>query len=320
MERVRTGVVGVGHFGRYHSQKYAMLPDSDLVALVDANLGHARTVAEPLGCAAYDDPSALIGQVDAVSIAVPTKYHYAVARPLLEAGIHCLIEKPIAAEIDEARELVAVAEASSAILQVGHLERFNPSILALEDVLGTPLFVDSIRISGFQPRVTDVNVVLDLMIHDIDLIQHLVGRPLLSVESCGVPVLSALDDIVNARLHFEGGCIANVTASRISLKTERKMRLFQSDCYISIDFVARHATIARKGSGEMYPGVPNIELTHRSFDASDALLVEIRAFLDAVQGKIPVKVTGADGVRALETAMKITNSLIRPELTESSAH
>ena len=215
-----------------------------------------------------------------------------------------LVEKPIAATLDEADALIS-SRARGRILQVGHLERFNAALVALADVLREPLFIESHRLAPFQPRGTDVDVVLDLMIHDIDLIQQLVGRPLAQVEAVGVPVLSARLDIANARLGFEGGCVANVTASRASLKSERKMRLFQKDAYVSIDFQAGAVTIARKGAGEMFPGVPAIEL-ERGFAANDSLKREIEAFLAAIRGERPVAVSGEDGRRALDTALRIT--------------
>ena len=198
------------------------------------------------------------------------------------------------------------------VLQIGHLERFNAAILALADVVGQPLFIELHRLAPFKPRGTDVDVVLDLMIHDIDLIQQLVGRPLATVDAVGVPVLSGEDDIANARLHFEGGCVVNVTASRVSLKSERRMRLFQRDAYVSIDFQAGEATIARKGSGEMFPGVPDVQIERRRFAANDPLGLEIEAFVSAVRGERPVAVSGADGRLALDSALRITRALQRP--------
>jgi predicted dehydrogenase len=222
------------------------------------------------------------------------------------------IEKPITATVDEARRLIDVAGRRGRILQVGHLERFNPAITALADIIDRPMFVESHRLASFQPRGTDVDVILDLMIHDIDLIQHLVDAPLSSVDAVGVPVLSRRDDIANARLHFENGCVVNVTASRVSLKSERKMRLFQRDAYISIDFKARQATIARRGDGEMFPGVPDVRLEQRQFEDHDALALEIEAFLGAVRGERPVAVSGEEGLRALMTAEAITAAMLRP--------
>jgi predicted dehydrogenase len=312
MSPIRTAVVGCGHFGRFHAEKYAALPEAELVAVVDCELGAAQALAARFGALALADPAALAGRVEAVSVAVPTGAHCAVASRLLEAGLHVLVEKPIAASLAEADALIALAAARGRVLQVGHLERFNAAVLALADVLERPLFVESHRIAPFKPRGTDVDVVLDLMIHDIDLIQALVGAPLASVDAVGVPVLSATDDIANARLRFAGGCIANVTASRVSLKSERRMRVFQRDAYLSIDFQAGTASIARKGQGQMVPGMPEIGLERRRFDDNDPLRLEIEAFLAAIRGSRPVAVTGADGRRALETALRITAALERP--------
>jgi predicted dehydrogenase len=309
---IRTAVVGCGHFGRYHAEKYAALAAAELVAVVDREPERARQLAARLGVEALSDLSELAGRVEAASVAVPTGEHFAVASRLLEDGLHVLVEKPIAATLAEAGALIDLAERRGRILQVGHLERFNAAVIALADVLHRPLFIESHRLAPFQPRGTDVDVVLDLMIHDIDLIQQLVDRPLARVDAVGVPVLSARDDIANARLHFEGGCVVNVTASRASLKSERRMRLFQKDAYVSIDFQAGEATIARKGAGEMFPGVPEIRLERRGFAANDALKLEIEAFLAAIRGECPVAVSGEDGRRALETALRITRALQRP--------
>jgi predicted dehydrogenase len=312
MRPIRAALVGCGHFGRYHAEKYAALEDAELVAVVDVVPERAAELAARLGAKALGDITDLTGRVEAVSVAVPTRQHCAVASRLLEMGLHVLIEKPIAATLDEADALIALARARCRILQIGHLERFNAAVLALADVLREPLFIESHRLAPFQPRGTDVDVVLDLMVHDIDLIQQIVDAPLLTIDAVGVPVLSARDDIANARLHFEGGCVVNVTASRASLKSERKMRLFQKDAYVSIDFQVGEATIARKGEGEMFPGVPEIRLERRGFAANDALRLEIEAFLASIRGTREVAVSGEDGRRALDTALRITRALQRP--------
>jgi predicted dehydrogenase len=311
---IRVGVVGCGHFGRFHAQKYRESEGAELVAVVDREPAAARALADDLddGVLALDDAGALIGRVDAASVVVPTGEHFAVASPLLQGGLHVLVEKPIAASLEQADELVRLARSCGRVLQVGHLERFNAALLSLEDVLARPLFVESHRLAPFKPRGTDVDVILDLMIHDIDLIQVLVGAPLARAEAVGVPVLSERDDIANARLHFEGGCVANVTASRVSLKSERKMRLFQKDAYVSIDFMAGEATVARKGAREMFPGVPDIGIERRHIQENDPLRLEIEAFLAAIRGERTVAVSGEDGRRALDGALRITQALRRP--------
>jgi predicted dehydrogenase len=310
MSALRAAVVGCGHFGRHHADKYAASPDARLVAVVDRDPDAARGLAERLGVLALTRADELIGRVDVASVAVPTSEHYAVASCLLEGGVDVLLEKPIAATLDEADALIALAARHGRVLQVGHLERFNAAVLALDDVLDRPLFVESHRVAPFSPRGTDVDVVLDLMIHDIDLIQLLVGTPLVAVDAVGVPVLSAHDDIANARLQLEG-CVVNVTASRVSFKSERRMRLFQRDAYISIDFSAGNATIARKDPASTGP-IPGIALEQRSIGANDALLLEIEAFLAAARRERPVAVSGEDGRRALDTALRITRALRRP--------
>jgi predicted dehydrogenase len=311
MTPVRAAVVGCGHFGRHHAEKYAACAGARLVAVVDRDEGAARSLADRLGVLALTDPADLPGLADAASVAVPTSQHVAVASRLLAGGLHVLVEKPIATTLADAGALIALAAKHARVLQVGHLERFNAAVLALEDVIDRPLFVESHRVAPFSERNTDVDVVLDLMIHDIDLIQLLVGRPLLAVDAVGVPVLSNRDDIANARLRFAGGCVANVTASRVSFKSERRMRLFQREAYISIDFSAGSATVARRDPAASGI-VPGIALEQRALGASDALMLEIEAFVAAIRGERPVAVSGEDGRRALDTALKITAALQRP--------
>jgi predicted dehydrogenase len=304
---LRTAVVGVGYLGRFHAQKYAQLPGSQLVAVVDANREAAQRVGAELGVPALEDYRELYGRVDAVSLAVPTPLHHRIGRDLLGHGIHLLVEKPIATTIEEARELIDVARQNGCVLQVGHLERFNPAIVAAVAKLQTPRFVESHRLAPFKQRGTDVSVVLDLMIHDIDLIQELVGRPIVHIDAIGSSVFSGEIDIVNARLRFEGGCVANTTASRISLKQERKIRIFQDDAYLSIDMQQKVLSVIRKKeAGVAVESPAQVSIEEESFDQGDALREEIAAFLHAVRtGSEPV-VTGEDGLRALETAIRIT--------------
>jgi predicted dehydrogenase len=310
MSKLRAAVIGVGYLGRFHAQKYASLEDVDLVGVVDASRERAEEVAAEVGTAAFTDYRQLLDSVDVVSIVVPTQYHYPVARECLEAGCHILLEKPITQTVEEADHLIRLAEDRGLVFQVGHLERFNPAVLALEGVLKKPLFIESHRLAPFKTRGTDVTVVLDLMIHDIDIILSMVPSAIKLVNSMGVPVLSEEVDIANARLQFENGCVANVTASRVSRDVVRKIRIFQSDAYISIDYQARKISIFRKDDGGVpVPGLPNVSMEEKSFEQSDALLAEIRAFVDAVRdGTAPV-VTGEDGKRALELALQINGKL-----------
>ncbi|MDU0457472.1 MAG: Gfo/Idh/MocA family oxidoreductase [Geobacteraceae bacterium] len=308
---MRTAVIGVGYLGNFHAQKYAAIEGVELVGVVDNDLKRAEEIAGKLGTRAYADHRELIGKVDAVSVVVPTQYHHAVARDFLAAGVHVLIEKPITVTIEEADELIALAESNGAVFQVGHLERFNPVLVALDGILHDPLFIESVRIAPFKPRGTDVNVVLDLMIHDIEIIQHIVKSPVERVDAIGAPVFTGEEDIANARILFKNGCVANVTASRISLKSERKMRIFQRDAYITLDFQNRKVLTAQKGSGELFPGVPNVKVDERELGEADALRSEIESFISAIREGKPPQVSGSDGRMALETALKINTSLDR---------
>ena len=308
-KKLRTAVVGVGYLGGFHAEKYAELPDSELVAVVDLDRERAESVAVRLGIKFYTDYKDILGMVDAVSISVPTQCHFDVARDFLLQGTSILLEKPITTTLEEADELIRIAHETGAVLQVGHLERFNPVVMALEGTLTEPRFIESIRIAPFKPRGTDVNVVLDLMIHDIDIIQHLIKSPIKRIDSIGAPVFTEEEDIANARIQFENGCVANVTASRISLKSERRMRIFQSDAYITLDFQNKKVAIFRKGDGEMFPGIPNVAIDQRELAQGDVLKTEIEAFLAAVAGGTEPVVTGEDGRRALETALRINKKL-----------
>jgi len=311
MSTLRTAVIGVGYLGNFHAQKYAALPGVELVGVVDNDPKRATEIAAAVGTHAYSDHRELIGRVDAVSVVVPTQYHHAVARDFLSAGVHVLIEKPITVTIAEADELIAIADQQRVVFQVGHLERFNPVLVALDGVLSAPRFIESVRIAPFKPRGTDVNVVLDLMIHDIDLIQHIVGSPVERIDAIGAPVFTGEEDIANARIVFENGCVANVTASRISLKSERKMRIFQRDAYITLDFQNRKVLVAQKGAGELLPGIPNVKVTERELGEADALMNEIRSFIEAIRQGIHPRVSGREGRMALETALKINENLKR---------
>jgi predicted dehydrogenase len=310
---IRTAVIGVGYLGRFHAQKYAQLPGSKLIAVVDANADAARKVAAELGVRAETDYRAILDEVDAVSIAVPTPLHHVVGCAALQKGVHVLIEKPIATTIAEASELVVLAHARACVLQVGHLERFNPAIMAAVTKLGVPRFVESHRLAPFKARGSDVSVVLDLMIHDIDLIQELVGQPIEHIDAVGSTVFSGETDIVNARIRFRGGCVVNTTASRISMKQERKIRIFQDDAYLSIDMQQKVLTVIRKKDAAPVESPAQVSIEEESFEQGDALLAEIEAFLRAVREHTEPMVSGEDGLRALETAMKIT------ELVNNSA-
>jgi predicted dehydrogenase len=309
MRKIRAAVIGVGYLGRFHAQKYAALPECELVAVVDANGEAAARVATELRTAPLLDYRALLGQVEAVSIVTPTPSHCQIALDFLRAGAHVLVEKPIAETIAQAEQLVEAGRVHARVLQVGHLERFNPTILAAEPLLSAARFIECHRLAPFKERGTDVNVVLDLMIHDIDLVQMIVARPLESFDAVGTPVFSGEIDIANARLRFDNGCVANVTASRVSLKTERKLRVFRDDAYLSIDLQQKILTVIRKRAGPIAAGQLPVQIEEQSFEQGDALLSEVQAFLDAIRGDRPVLVSGEDGLRALRTAIEITERL-----------
>jgi predicted dehydrogenase len=303
---IRCAVIGVGYLGKFHAQKYVTLPDAELVAVVDPNQQSALQLAKELGCRACADLSEILDQVDAVSIVAPTTLHHQMASDCLRHGIHVLVEKPITTTLAEADELIELAQENKCILQVGHLERFNAAVLALGKTLDqSPLFIESHRLAPFNPRATDVNVVLDLMIHDIDIILDLVKSEITDLRASGAVVLSDSIDIANARLEFANGCVANVTASRVSQKSERKMRIFQKEAYLSIDFQDKALDSYRKGDNEMFPGIAEITHERSANENGDALFEEIKDFLRVIQtGETPT-VSGEDGRRALETAIKI---------------
>jgi predicted dehydrogenase len=312
MNRPRCAVIGAGYLGRFHAQKYSGLARCELVGIADPSPDARARVGAELGVAAHADYRELLGSVDAVSIATPTALHFTVARDFLRAGAHVLVEKPITTTAAEARELIDIAREAGRVLQVGHLERFNPVIVAVAGELADPRFVESNRLAPFKPRGTDVSVVLDLMIHDIDLIEHIVHSPIATIDAIGAPVFTDEIDIANARIRFENGCVADVTASRISLKSERKLRVFQADAYLSIDLQQKLLTIARRPAVIEAGAMPKVDLQERSFEPGDALLAEIEAFLDAAErGGRPV-VSGEDGLRALVTATRIAELVSAP--------
>lgn len=309
VDPLRCAVIGAGHFGRYHAEKYAARDDATLIAVADLDGDTAAKIAAPLEAEALTDYRALFGRVDAVSIAVPTSRHFEVASACLEAGVAVLVEKPITTTVEEAERLIALAAEHAVPLQVGHLERFSPAYFAMADCVQKPLYIEANRISPYNPRVTDVSVVLDLMIHDIDLIAALVGAPVERVDAIGAPVLSKSEDIVNTRVTFANGCVANLTASRVSLKTERSMRIFSPECYVQADLAKRSVVIRRRGEGEMFPGIPNISEERQEFGDVDSLALEIGAFVSAVRNGTPVAVSGSDGRDAVRAAEMITDSL-----------
>lgn len=306
MNKIKVAVIGVGYLGRFHAQKYQLLDHVELIAVCDVNQKACEAVAQELGVQAYFDYTQLIGKVDAVNIAATTSKHYEIAKVFLQHGVHVLLEKPMTETVAQAQELIDLATLHHVKLQIGHLERFNAARLALDSHLHHPLFIESQRLAPFNPRGTDVNVILDLMIHDIDIIQTIVNSPIKNIEAHGAPVLTKGIDIANARITFTNHCVANVTASRISFKTVRKTRIFQADSYISIDYHNKQLAVFEKGEAEMFPGIPEVVRHQSIFEKGDALLEEIKAFINCIQQNTTPLVTGLEGKAALATAEKIT--------------
>jgi predicted dehydrogenase len=306
---IRAAVIGVGYLGRFHAQKYSSLPNSQLIGIADPSAAARDALAAELKVPAHADYRELLGKVDAVSIVTPTPLHFEVAKAFLEAGAHVLVEKPMTVTTAEGEQLIEIASRAKRILQVGHLERFNAAVLAVQPSLSVPRFVESARLAPFKHRGTDVDVVLDLMIHDIDLILSIVRSPVVSVDAIGTSVFSNEVDIANARLRFANGCVANATASRVSMKTERKLRLFQDDAYMSLDLQQKILTVIRKGSGVSAEGMPQVAIEENTYEQGDALKAEIEAFLAAIATGSAPPVSGEDGLLALRTAVTIAEQV-----------
>ena len=311
MAKLRVAVIGVGYLGKFHAEKYARMPEVALVGVVDADARQAAKVAETVATKAYTDYRELFGQVDAVSVVVPTPLHFEVSRDFLVHDVDLLIEKPMTTTLEDAEELIRIAEDRGLIIQVGHLERFNPAVVALRDILTRPMFIEAHRLSMYQERGTDVSVVLDLMIHDIDIILNCVASPIKQVQAAGIPVVSDLVDIANARLEFENGCVANVTASRIATRQERKIRLFQRDAYIAVDFANHAITTVRQDAAAQNDPIPGTRIETINFDKADALDDELKAFVRAARYREVPEVTAQMGRDALQIALSIMAQIQR---------
>lgn len=303
MDKIRTAVVGVGAFGQNHARVLAGLPEAELVAVVDANEARAQEIAALHGCNALTDASALVGKVDAVCVAAPTASHAAVGVELLEAGIDTLIEKPLASEMELADQLLNAAEKNGRILQVGHLERFNPAVEEAIESAVLPLFFEVHRLSTFAPRSLDIDVVLDLMIHDLDIVLAMVDSPLDRIEAAGVPVLSKQADIASVRLVFENGCVANLTASRVSTEKVRKLRFFQPRQYVSVDYTAQDGVVIGLDDNN----IPQFRKI--APEKAEPLVRQSQAFLHSVATREQPRVAGAQVRRTLETALRIRTEM-----------
>ena len=309
MKTIGIGVVGVGYLGEFHAEKFARIPGVNLVGVADCDEARGRSIAEKFGVDFFPSHKDLLDRVEAVSIAVPTAEHHAVARDFLKAGIDVFIEKPITRSLEEADELTDLAEKNNLILQVGHLERFNPAVIALKEAIDKPMFIESHRLGLFKERGVDVDVVLDLMIHDLDIILSLVESKITSIHALGVPVMTSHIDIANARLVFESGCVANITASRISMKTMRKIRVFQPNAYLSVDYAKRDLTVVRKMPGAPGSKRPLIVPSHNTYGEQDVLEAELAAFAASVRDRTSPLVDGRTGRRALKVSLEVVKQM-----------
>ncbi len=317
MKKLRGAVVGVGYLGRFHAQKYAKLEEIDLVGVCDNNLDRAKEVATELSCKAFDNYKELVGQVDAVTVASTTQTHYEIAKFFLENGIHVHVEKPMTTTVPQGEELVEIAKKNSLKLQVGHVERFNKALSSAQEKLNKPLFIECHRLAPFKPRGVDVDVVLDLMIHDLDVILSLVDSEIESVSAVGTPVLTEMVDIANARIEFKSGTVANVTASRVSQSATRKFRVFQSSQYLSIDFGSGELNLTTKTGDWVFRGEEldeeNLPLEFEAWnlEKGDALLDETQSFARSILEDTECVVSGEDGLKALKLAEAIRNDIQR---------
>jgi predicted dehydrogenase len=307
MQKIKVGVVGIGHLGKYHLQKYQKLENCTIIAAADGIEEQALKIAELYHCSAMTDYRKMIGSVDAVSIAVPTRFHHEVAKSFLEVGVHVLLEKPITETLAQADELIALADQHGLVFQIGFVERFNPAVIALKKVIRKPLFIEAHRLHPFYERGTDVDVILDLMVHDLDIILHFVNSPLQNVDASGTAVLTDKVDITNARLRFANGCVANITASRISMKTMQKIRFFGMEGYHAVDCSKRDLLSLKRHVSPT--GQVELVQNHVKIVQKDPLEEEIRAFIAAVTHKKEPPVTGREGRKVLAVAMQILEEI-----------
>lgn len=332
MDILKIGIIGLGHLGKIHLQQWLTIPGTEVIGIYDTDEATAQSIAKEYNIKAFDNGEDLIEAADAIDIVCPTTYHFYWAQKVILKNKHLFIEKPMTEDLEEAKELLKMIEESSVKCQIGHVERYNPAILSLEDMDLNPMFIESHRLSPFNPRGTDVSVIMDLMIHDIDIILYLVDSPVKRISANGVAVLSSSPDIANARIEFNNGCVANLTSSRISLKKMRKMRLFQKDAYIGIDFLEKKSDVIRlkDGKEERSPldfeiSLPNgdiktIAVAQPFVKETNAIQQELADFTLAILANKPVKVSAYDGKRAIEVANLIVEKInknlefVAPEL------
>lgn len=310
MKKIKVGVIGVGYLGNFHAQKYAAMEHVELVGVFDKDIARAEEIAAQCQTKAFGDYHELISLAEAVSVVTPTTFHHAVGMACLEAGLDVMMEKPITVTLDEADELIALAAQKGCILQVGHLERFNPGIMALDHYLDNPIYIESQRVHQFNPRGNDVDVVLDLMIHDIDIILSIVKSPLETIRTVGVPVVTTSTDVATAQLLFANGCTATVTASRIAQSNVRQLVIHQKKSSLIVDYGNKDITVIERSGTTTADGYPVEESTHLPFpQQGDALKAELLHFIDAVQTRQQPKVSGVEGRQALAIALQLIDEM-----------
>jgi predicted dehydrogenase len=307
--KIKTAVIGVGHLGQAHARVHASLEQVELVAVCDVNEDRCREIAERHSTRFVGDYRELLDQVEAVSIATPTVNHCETSLAFLEAGVHVLIEKPIARSLDEADEMIRAAESKNLVLQTGHIERFNPAFAALRRRIERPRFFEAHRMGVFTPRSLDIDVVMDLMVHELDIIASLVQSEVVKIEAVGIPILTRKIDLANARLEFAGGCVANITASRVAGERLRKLRVFQPNEYYSLDYAEQQVAALKLIPPQTAGALPVIEAEGLQIEKREPLLAEIESFINAVQSRTAPEVSGADGRRALALAIEVLNKI-----------
>ncbi len=312
MRKIKVGVIGVGNLGQHHARIYANSENCQLLGVVDINKERAQYIAKQYKTSPYYSHLDLLDKVEAVSVVVPTVHHYEIARAFLEKGVHCLVEKPFTITAEEAEELVEIARRKKLVLQDGHIEHFNVAVQKLKEIVDQPMFIETHRLGGFQPRVKDIGAVLDLMIHDIDIVLRIVNQPIKSIEAVGVPVLTDKEDIANARITFANGCIANINVSRVAHKDMRKIRVFQKDTYLSLDYRRQFMDVYRKVPLENPPpGMPPAKIVHSRVRLKkvEPLKLELDHFLQCVATGVQPLVDGKQALSALQIAIQISNMI-----------
>ena len=305
---VRVGVIGVGHIGSHHARIYSQIPDVELAGVVDIDQKRREKLAREYNTTPYANYGEIFNKVDAVSVVVPTDLHYPVAKDFLERGVHCLVEKPITPTLEEAGDLLSIARKKNLILQIGHIERFNSAILEAQKYIREPKFIEAYRLGPYDPRMSNIGVVLDLMIHDIDIVLYLVRSSVRSIDAIGGAVLSQNEDIANARINFQNGCVANISASRVSLEKFRKIRIFQKDVYISLDYVKQSLKIYQKKRKEV-KSMKDIMILRPQLKKTDPLREELTHFIQCVERGGKPLVSGEHGRDALEIALEILKKI-----------